>query len=912
MAGSSSQAPGSPGHPAASHQEAYANAFRKKPVPLKAADGTALPFNFSRPEPGFDPKDDSAVREFFKFQNGARHVLDMAGQQGPTIEEQVERQVRELTRLRGHEVNGEEREIIERTLRRNAGWLESYKAEVAGADTVPIGAFNRLARDYERMQLEMARDRANYEADYIKELKQLEDKVQKLEGGGTVKRPFDYEPQSNEFRIKVFQLTRAVAGKDRLIANLNRDLEEAQGKHKSGREDELEQARVKDAAKMLWLEGDVNRLKAEVARLKSPGSEGPAADQSNVAELERTIERLQRQITTLEEDVGQQTTDATNWKRELDHLKRENQELTPLIKELEEALADSSKTNSEETESHGQERAQLETRVSELEAQLKAEQEKCQGEKRRLQEEIGQLRQNGDDNAASHGREVEALRARVTELEEELAAERARLERELDQIQASDRKRQQRVEELERQLSSATEAQQAALETAEQSKREFETLHRSNEALLEENQHLKTLAAAPQAGIPEGQPPEETKADVINNALRSRIGEQEKALDKAKTDLEASQARVSELEQGANETTQRIATLQGQLDEAQRLLEAANETPESIATLQGQLDEAQQLLEARNTRIGVLEGENGTAVAGVQELEKNLAALRTELDETRKSLNQCNERVSELDGKQHGDADLLAQERDRLRAELDEANNARREGQTEIGRLTTELQAARDNVAALTRERDDLQTRLNAATEAQRAEQEGGGGADVAALNRARDELQHRLDDATNARAHDQAEIHRLNEALTAQNVTDHERQTEIAMVQQRLDDAARRIQQTNPTRPTTRTAAAAGFRPWAAGGIFGANELPQDPAALRAEAVRLRTEVERVEGQLHESEAQRMLLAYRDPGTGWYDENVRELTRIQQDNANLRASVDTLRRQLRDAQERAEAQPPQ
>lgn len=790
MAGSSSQAGGSShGRPAPSHNEAYANAFAKDgPEPLKAADGTKLPFNFSRPEPGFDPNDNSAVRKFFDVQNNARHVLDMAGQAGPTVEEEVERQVRELTRLRGQEVTEEEREIIEKTLRRNTGWLESYKTEVAGAKDVPIAAFNRLAHDYERMQLEMARDRANYEADFTKELKVWESKVRQLqENGQDVQPPADYDPDSNEFRFKVYQLTQEVARKDRLITKLEQAAEETKG-NQSGREGELEQATVEDAAKIKELEEQVDSLNAEVERLKTPGSEDSAADQSKLAEIERTIGRLKR-------DLGEQTENANNWKKQFDYLKQENQALEPQIKDLEKALANKS---SEESKSHGQELAQLKTKASELEAQLEAEKEKCQGEKRKLQEVIDQLRQNGNNDAPNHDREVAALRASVEKLE----AQRTRLERELEQIQNSDKGRQRRVEELERQLSSATEARKAAQDSAEQFMKEVETLHKSNQELHAENQKMKRLDTAAESGVPGGDSPELLNAKHINTALNGKISELEgklaenkEALAKAEADLKTRQAQVSDLERAANDTTDRIATLQGQLDAAK------------------------QLLQLRNTRIGNLEAGHATAAAQVQGLEESIATLRTELAE---------------------------------------ANDTQREGQEEIARLRNDIQTAQQEAANSLRQRDDLQARLDTAPNAQQA---------------------------------GPAETRQLKD--------------DLRLMQLRLDGEMRKAADMQAARGgvLSRMAAAAGWGP-SAPDTVGTNTggLPQDPTALRTEAVRLRAEVERVEHELVELNVERERLLLRDPGEPWFHGNVQELARIRQENATLRTRVDTLERRVWDA----------
>lgn len=887
MADSSSQAAGtsgapgsSAGHPAESHNQAYAAAFEGRDDPLPAAEGTKLPFNFSRPDPGFNPADNEAVINFFKFQDGARHVLDMAGQQGPTVEEQVERQVRDLTRLRGQEVSEEEREIIETTIRRNAGWLESYKTEVAGTNTVPIAAFNRLAHDYERMQLEMARDRANYEADYTKELKEMEDQVKLLKEGKKLPENLGQgDPNSNEFRLKLYELAGRVAERDR----------------------------------------EIRKLKEALENKDETDSTGSAAD--DMRRLEGNIATLQKRNTGLRKEVEQFREDANGWKRELDFQKKENQSLVPHVQELEKALADVDKTNGKKAEEHDREVKQLTTKASELEAQLKAEQEKCQDEKRKLQQELDELCQNGGNNAANHDQQVRELRARV-----------AQLETELDQIQTSDSREQQRIEELEREQSDVRMTEQGAQGTVMNLSKEVKTLHNDNKKVRAENQEMKRLAEVARSGVPEGESPELTKANVVKRTLERRIAELEgqralpdpetrimqdnarlgheladantrlrgheakiatlesqvaknkEALAKADADLKASEAKVSDLEQGATAT-------QG----------PSNENRERVATLQGQLDEARLLVEARNERIGVLEEDQATVAARVQELERVIDIVGKELDGANEALNQKGARVQELNGEQLLHAADLVQQRDALQAQLTAATNAQRESQTEIDSLKAGLEAVRNeegqvDVAAWVQERDALQTQLTAANNAQRESQ--------AEIRR----MQAELEAVRQSDSHGQEEIRRLNENLTAINATDTARQTEIQTLKRRLADAVQKAEASKAARPDTGggsspSRAAPSSRPFAPGGLFGApptaNELPQDESALRAEAVWLQTECQRVERQLAEQVHRFNRAGFRDPGEAWFNQTAEGLAHIRQENADLRARVGQLGGQL-------------
>ncbi|KAK8053757.1 hypothetical protein PG996_013058 [Apiospora saccharicola] len=980
MAGSSSQAAGSrgapDGHPAESHTEAYRRGLgRAGSEPLEPAPGTKLPFNFSRPDKGFDPNDNSAVTNFFKFQDDHRHVLDMAGERGPTVEEQVERQVRELTRLRGQEVSEEERAVIENTLRRNAGWLESYKTEVAGANTVPIDAFNRLAHDYEKMQLEMVRDRTNYEADFIRVLAEKDDELEKLKEPNRVLEPLGQpDPNSNGFRLKFHDLAGRLAQRDREIQKLENDAKENKIDRTEIRKLTFYRDKMRDFENEVAEANDeIARLNQEVAALKDTtadpdDSKGSAADQGKVAEMEETIKKLRGEVAglnRLSRSLAQAETDRDNCRKNFDFQKKQNQDLEKQVADLDKALSDLTKTNSDEAEKGEQETAELKAKVAELEAKLKAENEDGQGEKRKLQEEIGRLRQDRDSNGANHDREVANLRARVVELE----AERAQLQREFDQIQTSDREGQQKIEKLERELSAVKVTEQGSLDALQDMSRRVEALHDDNKRIRAENQgltsqndeltsqndELKRLRDATRSGVPGGTSLELTKSQVRVNALQSRVRELSAEIEKLKADRSSSQNDETELQQNSARLTQDLADANARLGEHEA----------TIATLEAQvaenkeaLEKAQADLEASEAKISDLERETNAAQSSSDELRERITTLQGQLGVAQRDLETRAARIGVLEREQREQTASLTQERDAAQRQLTEATNAQQASQAEILRLTTDLQAARDNAAALVQERDALHTQLDTATNAQQASQEEAGRLRAAleergqtnndALVQERNNLRTRLTDALNARANaetemgnvrdelltmrgeldavgrsdrdGQAEIRRLNEHLTDINATSTARQTEIQTLEQRLADAVRDLAASKARRPKTggggsRTEAPAGRLPFS-GGILGgppkAEDLPQDPVALRTEAVRLQTELQRVENQHAETVEELRQSNQRDPGQQWVQHTADELARLRQDNANLRRMVDYLNGRLRGVQERAATANPQ
>ncbi|KAK8116196.1 hypothetical protein PG984_012698 [Apiospora sp. TS-2023a] len=988
MAGSSSQAAGSSGapdgHPAESHIETYRRGMGNAgSEPLVPAPGTKLPFNFSRPDEGFDPNDNSAVTNFFKFQDDHRHVLDMAGERGPTVEEQVERQVRELTRLRGQEVSEEERTAIENTLRRNAGWLESYKTEIAGEeDSVPIDAFNRLAHDYEKMQLEMVRDRTNYEADFIRELQEKNDELEKLKA---LPEPLvESDPNSNEFRLKLHDLSGKLAQRDREIQKLENDAKENSGRSGNKKLEEHYKGKIKDLENELGGSNDeVARLNQEVAALKDTtadpdDSKGSAADQGKVAEMEETIKKLRDEVAGLNRrtrSLAQAETDRDNWEKQFDSQKKQNQDLEARVADLDKALSDLTKTNSDDAKKGEQETAELNAKVAELEAKLKAENEDGQGEKRKLQEEIGRLRQDRDNNGANHDREVANLRARVVELE----AERAQRKREFDQIQTSDREGQEKIEKLERELSAVKETEQGTLDALQDMSRRYEALHddnkrirAQNQELTRENDELKRLRDAARSGVPEGTSHELTKSQLKGTMLERRIRELSAEIEKLKSDRSSSQNDETELQQNNARLTQDLAGANARLGKHEA----------TIATLEAQvaenkeaLEKAQADLAASEARVSDLEREANAAQSSSDELRVRITTLQGQLGVAQRDLETRAARIGDLEGEQRGRTASLTQERDTARRQLTKATDAQQASQAEIRRLTTDLQAARDNAATLVQERDALQaargnaatlvqerdalqTQLDTATNARQASQEEVGRLRAAleergqtnndALVQERNNLRTRLTDALNARANaetemgnvrdelrtmrgeldavgrsdrdGQAEIRRLNEHLTDINATSTARQTEIQTLEQRLADAVRDLEASKATRPETggggsRTAAPAGRLPFS-GGIFGgpptAEDLPQDPVALRTEAVRLQTELQRVENQHATTVEQLRQVNQRDPGQQWVQHTADELARLRQDNANLRRMVDYLNGRLRGIQERAATANPQ
>ncbi|KAK8069486.1 hypothetical protein PG994_006102 [Apiospora phragmitis] len=869
MAGSSSQAGGSqdapapsPGHPAASHEKAYTGASGGTSDPLGPAENTKLPFNFNRPDPGFDPNDNSAVANFYNFEQGARHVLDMAGQQGPSIEDQVENQVKELTQLRGgQEVSERERESIKRILRRNAGWLESYKSEVAGTETVPIAAFNRLAHEYEQMQRSMARDRADYEAGCIKDIKQLEDEIRKLKEDQEVEEQLgQHEPDSNEFRNKIHELSARVAEQERDIARNKKTTKKTASDHEADVE-------AYNTAIDELLE-DIAKRDAKIAQLTKVADQteetGSKMDDGKVAEQEGIIKGLQADNAVLQQQLQQ-----ANEKKP----------------EPAESQADGS-DNLAELKKTKKDLMNLRARADQLDEELRNCKKNCDDFKKQAQQlkgvedELSDLREQSNKTIADHDEELLRLKEQVAELEDRLKPEREkyqnerrRLEKEVEQIQQSDRERQQRIDKLDSEMSDARRSEQAAKEQANMFKSEAKTLHDSNEKLHSENQELMSGNAAGSHGEASTASEAtikrlEQELATAQSSIRSNevyIGDLQRARGNTEVLLQQNQAMLEERQAGINSlrnecrhgkqniarvtaskdqkprNSLRTRELESEMAETRRLLEgrygrgSSEENSGTITTLQGQLTAAADLLTERDATIKELEGGLAKANGLLEGNSKIIDNLQTKVTFYTDALKQRDATIKDL---QTQSEDIRS-----LRDELDAVKTSDREGQAEIRSLN-------ERIEALTRERE--------------------------------------------------SDIRTLREQLTA---------AELQIQSSQATGSKPPASENGATGGGSSSTTPPGRRrdPFRPGAFLGdpptAEDLPQGTAELQAEVLRLNAELQRVERQLERAHLWQ-------PDATWQREMWDDVARIRQENADLHATVETLRRRLRELEQRDTAVP--
>lgn len=167
--------------PSASSEEEFAMGGQDAHAAPAAAFGHGKKLQFARPEPGFDPTGDHFVRQYHKDAGSTHHVLGHLRQPGPAMKERYLQSIDDLQQATGRAPTEQERDFIEKTLRKNTGWLEGYKATLEGQTTVPMAAFNRLAQDYEETILHVARDRAAYEADAMVSILSRDDQIGALQ-----------------------------------------------------------------------------------------------------------------------------------------------------------------------------------------------------------------------------------------------------------------------------------------------------------------------------------------------------------------------------------------------------------------------------------------------------------------------------------------------------------------------------------------------------------------------------------------------------------------------------------------------------------------------------------------------------------------------------------------------------------
>ncbi|KAK8098402.1 uncharacterized protein PG998_013888 [Apiospora kogelbergensis] len=562
-AGSNDTPATSPGHPAASHGE--------------------LPFNFSRPEPSFDPNDNSAVTNFFKYQDNARHVLDPRGERAPTIEEQVTNQIEELQRQRGgQDVSDEERKAIEQTLRRNSGWQESYKAEVAGAQAVPIAAFNRLAHDYDQLQLATARHRASYEADAIRDMKELEEQLmdqttheeESLTETETETEPLD--PDSNEFRHSLLRLTNAVATKDEEISRLKKQIDDADMADAEAEPSEAQSnsSSEKDASEVKRLQQALDLLTGEKEKLES------------------TLKKQVQQATS--RDVEMATSQA-NTDKEMADLKQTIDSMRTQMDDQAALL----KTRNEDNAKLAQEREQLREQVDGLSIKSRD----AEGQRDMCQESISNL------------------------------------EKQVEQINLSDKNGQEKISDLERELSEVRKSEEANKDKISMLSVEVRGLAESHEDIVSKNKELQQERDIARS---EGRQSGEAEIKQLKEQLQT-AGSEAKA---RRAEAEGMQIRLSKAESSAQdnedkakglerEKTETAQVNQTQLDSLQEQLAASDgslqQGNEKIADLQGQLVRYIESEVEIQSRVESLERDLSTATQSQDEAERRVQELQNEL-----------------------------------------------------------------------------------------------------------------------------------------------------------------------------------------------------------------------------------------------------------------------------------------
>ncbi|KAK8120591.1 hypothetical protein PG999_004711 [Apiospora kogelbergensis] len=609
-AGSNDTPATSPGHPAASHGEVYTG----NPAPLPPAIDGQLPFNFSRPEPSFDPNDNSAVTNFFKYQDNARHVLDPRGERAPTIEEQVTNQIEELQRQRGgQDVSDEERKAIEQTLRRNSGWQESYKAEVAGAQAVPIAAFNRLAHDYDQLQLATARHRASYEADAIRDMKELEEQLmdqttheeESLTETETETEPLD--PDSNEFRHSLLRLTNAVATKDEEISRLKKQIDDA----------------------------DMADAEAEPSEAQSNSSS--EKDASEVKRLQQALDLLTGENEKLESTLKKQVQQATS----------RDVEMATSQANTDKEMADLKQTIDS-----------MRTQMDDQAALLKTRNE----DNAKLAQEREQLREQVDGLS---------IKSRDAEGQRDMCQESiSNLEKQVEQINLSDKNGQEKISDLERELSEVRKSEEANKDKISMLSVEVRGLAESHEDIVSKNKELQQERDIARS---EGRQSGEAEIKQLKEQLQT-AGSEAKAhraeaegmqirLSKAESSAQDNEDKAKGLEREKTETAQvnqtQLDSLQEQVSTAQmsakndherisRMEKNQVEHQATISSLQEQLAASDGSLQQGNEKIADLQGQLVRYIESEVEIQSRVESLERDLSTATQSQDEAERRVQEL------------------------------------------------------------------------------------------------------------------------------------------------------------------------------------------------------------------------------------------------------------------------
>ncbi|XP_076809697.1 uncharacterized protein LOC143452557 isoform X6 [Clavelina lepadiformis] len=473
---------------------------------------------------------------------------------------------------------------------------------------------------------------------------------------------------------------------------------------------------------------------------------------ASLDEAQRKLRRLESQMSEMDEA----STLATSFRLELDKSKRNHaQELAQTHQELEEAkravasseknikdLEEEIRTWEERYETAAGESLELEKQRRNL-SHLASEAQKEAGEKAKALskaeeklQRIDDLLQEAEERAESLSDQLRNTERKRKEAELECQDAQARLadkERELKDAE----KRIQRFQDETEKSNDVDEEKRQALIDLEDSRREAEEGKARARNQLEELQRrlndeeekvdllqdrLNQSDSALRKELERSQEVEDEKEslrDALDDA-RGELEDKRKAFDQAQEAIRKIEQKMRQYETSHDQRTSLLEKLTADKEKA---LEKVNDLQQEVKEKRNEMENVEQLMygSQQDSASSSSDDEAEVAQNRCQELEDELLQNNREIDQLRKIVEELRADVAENlqeRNKAKDNCDSLKKQVELLQQEMKErsdwSNKKRKELQSEIDSVETDLKSAEDDLSKVQEEKKDLEEKLAA------------------------------------------------------------------------------------------------------------------------------------------------------------------------------------------------------
>ncbi|CAK8682059.1 unnamed protein product [Clavelina lepadiformis] len=473
---------------------------------------------------------------------------------------------------------------------------------------------------------------------------------------------------------------------------------------------------------------------------------------ASLDEAQRRLRRLESQMSEMDEA----STLATSFRLELDKSKRNHaQELARTHQELEEAkraLASSEKnikdleeeirTWEERYETAAGESLELEKQRRNL-SHLASEAQKEAGEKAKALSKAEEKLQRIDDLLQEAEERAESLsdqlrnterkrkeaelecqdaQARLADKERELKDAEKRIQRFQDETEKSndvDEEKRQALIDLEDSRREAEEGRARARNQLEELQRRLNDEEEKVDLLQDRLNQSDSALRKELERFQEVEDEKESLQDALDDA-RGELEDKRKAFDQAQEAIRKIEQKMRQYETSHDQRTSLLEKLTADKEKA---LEKVNDLQQEVKEKRNEMENVEQLMygSQQDSASSSSDDEAEVAQNRCQELEDELLQNNREIDQLRKIVEELRADVAENlqeRNKAEDNCDSLKKQVELLQQEMKErsdwSNKKRKELQSEIDSVETDLKSAEDDLSKVQEEKKDLEEKLAA------------------------------------------------------------------------------------------------------------------------------------------------------------------------------------------------------